>query len=377
MMPTGAKAYHRSRILFHFSGLFWQASMLAFFLFSGFSTAMTQVAGMVSGDRWVAHWIYFLIFFVFLEMVGFPFSILSGYFLEKKYNLSTQTLRAWLTDAAKKSALSLLLFVGTASFFFWGVEFSPAHWWIWMASAWLLLSVVLSVVFPQLILPLFYQVKLLSPESLRQELSAWCRQLHFPVLGLYEIALSQKTIKANAALTGFAGSRCVLLGDTLLKNFSSDEIKMVLAHEVGHHVKRHLFKGLIIDFFISLVGFYFLFHVSSKLAQAFGVSSFSDVKILPALSLLGLISGVLLGPFKNGLSRGYENEADCFAWTVFPSKIIFVSLMQKLSDLNLSNPNPSAWEEILLYDHPSAQKRIRNAEAFFGKAFLDKKVPRT
>jgi STE24 endopeptidase len=187
------------------------------------------------------------------------------------------------------------------------------------------------------------------------------------VRGIYEIGLSKKTKKANAAVIGIGKSRRIILGDTLTAGFEDAEIEMVMAHEIGHHALGHVPKGLFFNTAISFGGFYLLFLLSGPLASFFGASGIDDLLLFPAVTLMGTLGGIALLPVQNGFSRFMEYEADRYAVNAIPDMPTFRSMMKKLGEKNLADPEPEAWVEFFLYTHPSIPNRIRRAEAILSR----------
>src|SRR5262249_18309130 len=176
--------------------------------------------------------------------------------IERRYGLSNQTVGGWVLDQLKGLALGLILGCGAASIIYVLIRYSPDSWWLPAGAIFALLIVGLANLAPVLLLPLFYTVKPLDREALRDRLMALADKASARVLGVYEWGLAAKTKKANAALTGLAGTRRILVSDTMLADYSEDEIEVVLAHELAHHVHGDIWKGLIFESALILAGFY-------------------------------------------------------------------------------------------------------------------------
>jgi STE24 endopeptidase len=364
MSAPSARRYHDWRLLCFFLGLALHFLLLGGLVLTGLSEIFWRFSAGAPPGAW-RDGAYFALIFSYLSVGSTPLDMASGYFLEKRFGLSRQSAGAWLADHLKKNALSLGLFLLTASCFFGAIRTWPSQGWWVLGLGWFLLAGTLTTVFPVCVVPLFYPTRPLGDAALKKDLLEWCRLLRMPVLDIYEIAFSKKTTKANAALVGFGKTRRVLLADTLLRHFTPEEIKMVLSHEIGHQVRRHLLKGLFWEFVLTLSGFWTLFRLSDAVAKMAGVPALSDARALPFLLLLAFAASLGVLPLRNGLSRHYEREADRYAWTVFPSAETFVSLMRKLAEQNLTVEAPPRWEEILLHDHPSVERRIGAAGRFF------------
>ncbi|MGH7197465.1 MAG: M48 family metallopeptidase [Candidatus Omnitrophota bacterium] len=360
-----AKEYHRAKLRLLAADLFISGAFLFFLQVSGASAFLAGWAGARGLPKTLEVLLYLSVFFNLLYLVSLPVHFYSSYRIEKKFSLSTQKLTGWIWDALKKYFLSFVFFSALLELLYFTVERFPDAWWMLAGAGWLFITLFLSRILPTLIIPLFYKLKALPTGELRDRLTGLLKNCRVRVLDLYEIALSSKTKKANAALVGIGKSRRVLLGDTLLQRFSVPEIEMVVAHEVGHHVKRHILKSLAFNLAATLLGFYLLRLLSVRIAGFLGGQGLTDLSIFPGLALLASAAGLVLLPAQNAFSRWMENEADRFALATIPSKEVFVSLMNKLASQNLSDPAPNPALEFLLYDHPSISRRIRRAEKQF------------
>lgn len=356
-----SKQYHKAKYLLLAIDLALSIAFLVFLQVSGLSLALKTFAVAKAPSAWLAVLIYMGCFFNLYTFVSLPIHFLSSFVTERKFNLSNQKLGAWLVDEIKKYALSFLFFAVTVELLYGVVEALPHHWWIAASIGWLFLTLFTSRILPTILIPIFYPTKTLPAGELKERLLGLCRRCGIQVLDIYEITLSKKTRKANAALVGVGKTRRVLLGDTLLGQYDPPEIEMVVAHEIGHHVKRHIAKSLALNFLITFAGFYLLYLLSQPLVRFLGGEGLTDLSLFPSLALLSFFGGLLILPLQNGFSRYQENEADSFALKMLPRSDVFVSLMNKLGSQNLADMSPNAWVEFFLYDHPSLSNRIKNA----------------
>ena len=222
----------------------------------------------------------------------------------------------WLVDQLKSLALGLLLGSAAAVILYALIARFPFGWWLPAAAVFALLIVGLANVAPLLLLPLFYSVKPLGREALRARLVALGERAGARVIDAYEWGLGEKTSKANAALTGIGGSRRILVSDTMLAEYSDDEIEVVLAHELAHHVHGDLWKGLAFETVLILAGFFAASWLLRFAAPIAGLGSTADVAGLPLLLLAaGAVSLVTL-PAAHAMSRAHERSADRFALTL-------------------------------------------------------------
>jgi Zn-dependent protease with chaperone function len=202
-------------------------------------------------------------------------------------------------------------------------------------------------------------------EELRRRLVLLSERAGTRVRGVYKWKLSEKSKKANAALTGLGATRRIILADTLLDQYSDDEIEAVLAHELGHHVHRHIFKSILVQAGITLAGFYLANEVLRYAVERSNMfETMSDFANLPLLVLVATMLSFLLMPALNAYSRFNERQADRYCFQSVGSVTPFISSMNKLAEQNLAEKTPSRWVEWFFHSHPAIAKRVAAAEAW-------------
>ena len=299
---------------------------------------------------------------VTLELLTLPLDFYSGFVLEHRYQLSNQTFAGWLWHRLKGYAvggvLGLLLVFGL----YWILWVTGPWWWLAATAGWLAVTLVLGRLLPVVILPIFYKVTPLDNAELLDRLRQLTQGTSLTIQGVYELHLSAETKKANAALAGLGNSRRVLLGDTLLAQFTPEEIEVVFAHEVGHHVHRHLPKSIALSVVLSLAGFWLVDRVLSAGAAWLHYRDITDPCALPLLLFVLAIFGLSLSPLQNALSRFYERQCDRYALNRTHNKSAYRSAFIKLARLNKSDPDPHPLVALLFYDHPPIRERLAMAE---------------
>jgi len=293
-----------------------------------------------------------------------PLSYYRGFVLPHRYGLSTQTLRAWMWDQVKGAAIGGVLGLVLIEVMYALLRVSPGWWWLWTALVMLLFTVILSNLAPVLIFPLFYKFTPLDDEELVARLTRLAERAGARVRGVYRFDMSSKTVQANAAVVGLGNTRRIILGDTLLDNFSADEIETVLAHELGHHVHGDMGKGILVQSALTLGGLWL-----ASLALTWGVTFFSfegvaDVAAMPWLALVLGAFGLITSPLSNGYSRWRERLADGYALETTQKPEAFVTAMTRLADQNLADADPERWVEVLLHSHPAISRRVAMAQEF-------------
>ncbi|HUI85052.1 MAG TPA: M48 family metallopeptidase [Candidatus Binatia bacterium] len=313
----------------------------------------------------LAVFLYVLMFSVIARVLGTPFDYIS-FRLEHSYHLSSQKLRGWIWDECKGWLVSLVLGTVMVELVYAIIRIAPQRWWIIAWAVFIGLFLLLAQLAPVVLMPIFYRFEPLANDALRDRLTRLGERAGTRVRGVYEWKLSEKSNKANAALTGLGSTRRIILSDTLLEHYSDDEIEAILAHELGHHVRRHILKGILTQVGITFLGFWLIntvlrFVIARQWFPALDARLY-DFANLPLIALVATVLGFLLMPALNALSRHHEREADRYAWENTPSIGPFVTSMQKLADQNLAERQPSKFVEWLFHSHPSIGKRIAAAE---------------
>jgi STE24 endopeptidase len=297
--------------------------------------------------------------------VSFPLSLYAGYVLEHRFGLSTQSFGRWLWRYAKRMILSLafglLLILGL----YWLIWTTGPAWWLVAAGAFFVVSVLLGQLAPVLILPLFYRIDKLDAPELSECIAALAEGTGLSIEGVYRIRLSDETVKANAMLAGLGRTRRVLLGDTLLDGFTPEEIEVIFAHEIGHHVFRHIRKMIIAGLLSSAAGFWicdrllagWLGHWQSAVDYAA-----MPVYTLPMIMLILTALAMLFEPLHNFVSRHFERQADRYALTHTGRKDAYRSAFRKLARLNKDDPQPPWLDVVLFHSHPPIAERLAMAE---------------
>ncbi|MDM8529393.1 M48 family metallopeptidase [Anaerolineales bacterium HSG24] len=293
-----------------------------------------------------------------------PLDYYSGFVLPHRYGQSNQTLSAWLIDQAKGFVLAGVLGMIVLEIIYLLLSVAPETWWLWTAGAMLLFSVLLSNLAPVLIFPLFFTYHSLDNEELVERLTRLAEDAGAKVQGVYTFDMSSKTSAANAALMGLGNTRRIVLGDTLVENFTTNEIETVLAHELGHHVHKDLMTGIAVQSTLTLIGFWLADVVMRWGIAAFGYHGMNDPATLPLLMVAMTIFGLVTMPLGNLWSRWREVAADTYALKTTRNPQAFINAMTRLANQNLADTEPPAWVEFLLHSHPSISKRVALAKAF-------------
>jgi STE24 endopeptidase len=336
--------------------------LLVLLLATGWSGTLRDLAYRGASTNYsLAVFLYVLMLMAISRALGFPLDYY-GFRLEHRYHLSNQRTRAWLWDEFKGVLVGLVLATVVVELLYLLIRHYQ-HWWLVAWALFLGLFVLLAQLAPVVLFPIFYKFEPLENEELRKRLVVLSERAGTRVRGVYKWNLSEKSKKANAALTGLGATRRIILADTLLDHYSNDEIEAVLAHELGHHVHRHILKSILVQAGITFAGFYLANEVLRYAVERGNMfETMSDFANLPLLVLVATVLSFLLMPALNAYSRFNERQADRYCFRSVASVEPFISSMNKLADQNLAEKTPSRWVEWLFHSHPAIAKRVAAAE---------------
>jgi STE24 endopeptidase len=346
------------------ASLLLTAALLASLLLSGGSIRLREAAvllagGGPSGAATVA--IYVFVLACVNEAIALPVAFYRGFVLERRYGLSRESLRSWILDHVKASALGVALGIAAAELVYLALRGWPRGWWLLAAAALTGVIWLLTRLTPTLLLPMFYRFTPLGRDGLRDRLQALSRRAGVPVLGVYEWGMGAKTRRANAALVGSGGTRRILLSDTLLAEYTDDEIEVILAHELAHHVHRDIPKALVVEFGLLVTALGMSALALDRWWRPLALAGPGDAAGLPLILLACGATMLAATPLVNALSRFNERQADRFALRLTGRRDAFTSAMRRLGTQNLAEPRPSRAALWLFHTHPPIEDRIRSA----------------
>lgn len=340
-------------------------ALLVALLATGWTGTLRDLAERGASQNYsLAVFLYVLMLMLISKGLGTPLEYY-GFRIEHRYNLSNQGFRSWLWDECKSFFIGLVMATIVVELLYLLMRQSPQHWWLVAWAVFLGLFVMLAQFAPVVLFPIFYKFEPLENEELKRRLIVLSERAGTRVRGVYKWHLSEKSKKANAALTGLGATRRIILADTLLDNYSDDEIEAVLAHELGHHVHRHILKSIFVQAGITLFGFWLANEVLRYAVERRNMfETMHDFANLPLLILVSTVLSFLLMPALNAYSRFNERQADRYCFESVDSVGPFISSMNKLAEQNLAEKTPSRWVEWLLHSHPAIARRVAAAEAW-------------
>lgn len=369
-MPTDheqqcrAKAYARARRRLTFLTWGLSAGYLALWMVTGATPAVRDMLAARVASPWFVVAGVGAALAVPFELLTFPLAVYGGFLLSHRFGQSRQTFAQWMWDVLKGwavgGALGLAMLEGLYAILRW----QPAYWWLWAAGGVLAVNLVLTHLGPVLLFPLFFRFTPLEDADLRARLARLCERAQTHVRGVFTFDLGRKTRGANAALAGLGNTRRILLSDTLCAGYTPAEVEVVLAHELGHHLHHHLWRGMVASTGSTLALFWIADAVMGTWLPRVGAAGIADVAGLPLLALLLGALGILTMPVGNALSRRFERQADAAALRLASDPAAMISTMEKLADHNLADRTPHPAIAWWFHGHPPIDARIAAAEAF-------------
>lgn len=341
-------------------GFLYGAAVAILLLATRLSARMRDLAARLTRFAALRTGLYWLQYLLVTTVLSFPLTVYSGFIREHKYRLATQTFGPWLGDQAKGLLVGAILGGLALVAIYAVIRRAPRTWWLWGAGVSVLLVVIAIAVTPVFIEPLFNTYTPLKDESVRGPILRLARANGIPATDVFVVDASKQTTRVSANVAGFLGTERIALNDNLLKRCSLPEIESVMAHEMGHYVLNHVFKGIVEFGVLIVLAFAFLRwsfdRALARWGSRWGIAEVADVAGLPLLVLLLSVFFFAMTPVTNTLIRTQEVEADIFGLNAArqPDAEAEVDLM--LGEYRKLKPGPL--EEFIFFDHPSGYNRI-------------------
>jgi STE24 endopeptidase len=350
-MISPEKRYSQQKYLLALIGIIFNLVFLITVQGLGISYGIQEFARSWSANRILQISLYIFILGAVYYLLDLPLNFYGSFILEHKFNLSRQKISDWMKDQAKTLVLGYLIALILVQTLYFLISRFPSSWWLITALAWILFSLVFSKIFPVVIIPLFFKYSPVKNEEVRSRVINLAKKFNIKLLDVFEIDLSKKTLKANAAFVGFGKQRRVILADTLQEKYSPDEIEAILAHEFAHFKFRHIWKLLGINAVSTLIMFYLIFRI-------IGPAPTSEIQFLPVFLIFMTVFGIVTAPLMNFISRCFEKETDLKALEVTGNAGALESMFKKLAEQNLSDKRPHPLIKFFFFDHPPIDERI-------------------
>jgi STE24 endopeptidase len=358
-----ARIYHRRQLALSLLGLALSVTYLLVLIETRAATHLTEYVARWTTMWWLELGIVLLVLAGAYRLVTLPLHWLGGYWLPRRFGLLHQPFRRWLWDAVKAGLIGGMLGLLAVLIIYALLRVTP-WWWLWGAAIFLAGYALLALVAPIWLVPLFYRLTPLPDGLLLTRLLALARRVGVPVSGVFVVDQSRKSRTANAAVTGLGRTRRILLFDTLLDEFTPEEVEAVLAHELAHQLHGDIRRGLLVQGALTLVTFWIADLALRCGVGWLGLDGPADIAGLPLFGLILMLVSLAALPVANGWSRRVEWQADRFALQTIPDPRAFIRSMERLATLNLAEREPHRLEEFFLYSHPAIERRIAHARQF-------------
>jgi STE24 endopeptidase len=359
-----AKKYEKIKLTVSITEGIISFVLLVLFVVLGYSKKLELFVFQYTSNPYFALIYFGLIVGIVSSLLSFPIDYFFRYRIEHKFGLSNLTFWGWIKEKLKAGVVGGVIGAPIAFLFYWLIS-TYENWWLYLALVILIYSVLLAQITPVLILPLFYKFKPIENENIKKKIEDLCSQIGFKIKGVFSFNMSKTTKKANAAFTGMGKTKRIILGDTLIENFTEDEIEMVFAHELGHYKKGHIKKGILLSVFSTIAGLYMMAHVYQWSLPKLGFVHPWEIGALPLLAAIASVFSFLTSPLSSWVSRKFEFEADRFAIETTKNFTAFKSSMEKLAEQNLADEEPNKLVEFWFRSHPSIKRRIQAVEKYY------------
>ena len=357
-----ARRYRNDNLRLSIGSLIVSVVLLGVILLFDFSKNFAEFLSVHIGAKPLLIAVYFSALYFVLSLLTLPFGYAEGYAIEHKYGFSTQNRRAWFIDWLKSFLVTYVIGLLVFEVIYLLIPVAPTLWWLWLSMIMIGFSIILTSVFPVVILPLFYKSSPIQDDELIQEITQLSGCAGVGIRGVYSIDLSSKTTKANAAVVGLGNTKRILIGDTLLSKYERNEVLSAVAHEIVHYSEHHMWWLMLWQSIITLLMFYVFYRIQPVVYVWFGFGSASDIAAFPVFAIIFFVISYIFRPAGAALSRYYERRADSGALTLTGDTSAFVNLIAKFCNEQLSIAFPNRFIEWYKYSHPSPGKRIEFAE---------------
>jgi STE24 endopeptidase len=359
-----SRAYTLENSRFSVSQELFGEIILLIILLSGFLPYLDHLASGWQLPYVPAGLFFFLVPGFLFYVLDLPFDYYQTFVIEEKYGFNQSTKRVWILDHLKSGVLSLVLFSLILSLLLGMIRFSPQRWWLWGFLALSAVQLMLTILYPILIAPLFNKFIPIQDQALGEKIKTLMEGAGITIKGIFQMDAGKRSRHTNAYFTGLGKTKRIVLYDTLIQSHPQEEVLAVLAHEAGHFKKKHILKQFLLIESAMLLFFYLTYLLIDWpfLYRTFG---FENPKIYAGLLLIGIFwqkAGFFLTPFPMALSRRFEDQADRFAVNLLRSSSAMITGLKRLAADNLSNLFPHPLYVRFHYSHPPLVERITSLQ---------------
>ena len=337
-------------------------------LTTGLSNRIKMFAESKTSNQFFIIAIYVLIYFLIDFIITLPISYYSSFVVKHKYGLSNQTMARWAEILFKNFSLSLMLSIGFTWFPFYLIYKSPTRWWLYLGLLSIPISIFVALISPMYIDPIFNKYTAIEDKELERDIRALLDRAGVGEANIYQVDKSTDTKEMNAYMTGVFKSKRIVLWDTTIDNLTNEEVAAISAHEIGHYVKGHIWKSIILGSVFSILILFFINKTCLWILNGsnghFGFRQLYNIASLPLLILVISFYTFFASPITSTYSRQLEWEADIFELELARNKEATASSLLKLHEGSLALPRPSKIYKIWYYSHPSCEERVNFALSY-------------
>ncbi len=358
-----AKSYNRIKLTLSIASSALSLALIVVLVATGLTRALASWSASVAGQDYGVLLVFAVALGAVQSVLTLPLGWYSSFVIEHRFGLSNQSFMRWVWEHVKGLLVAAPLLAGVLCIFYYCIRTYGIWWWLPLGGAVTLISVVLARLAPVLIMPIFYRFTPIGEGSLKERILRLCAEAGVRIEGIFSFDLSKNTKKANAAFTGIGRAKRIILGDTLVRDFSEEEIETVFAHELGHYRFGHIRKGIAAGTASTFAGMFVASQLYAWSVAEFGFAGLADLGALPLLAIWLTLFGLVTSPIGNMISRRHERQADAYAVQTTGKRDAFIAALRKLGAMNLADPSPHPLVEFFFYSHPPIAKRIRAVES--------------
>ena len=353
--------HSRIRDVLYFVGLGWSAVVSLGLLYSGASRRMRDVAARATKKPFLVAMLYVVLFVLATTLIDLPLAYYSGFVVPHQFDLTDQSLQSWLVDLAKGVAVSLVILPPLGALALLGIR-KVKNWWAMLWAASIPLIVLLVIIQPIVLDPIFNKFEPLKDQVLKQKLLDLASRAGIEGSRVYQVDKSKQTKTMNAYVNGIGPTNRIVMWDTLLAKLDHDEVLAVMGHEMGHYVMNHIWKGLAFSVGLSLIVFFVVQRIHDPGVRRFGprwgFTTPGDPASVPWLLFIAGVVSFLLSPVISGYSRTMERKADMFSLELTHLNEPLATAFRKMAEDSKRDPSPHPVIEFWRYSHPPIAKRI-------------------
>jgi Tol biopolymer transport system component/Zn-dependent protease with chaperone function len=363
-----AISYSNTKNILYFVDFFFGVAVWLAILYSGLSAKLLAWAERVGRKRFFTLLLYLVLLLLIVTIVTLPLDYYESYHLEHQYSLSNQTVGAWVIEGLKSLAVGVVILTLLGVIGYAIIRRNPRYWWAWFGVAAVPILVFFVIIAPVVIMPIFYETKPMEDTPLRAQILNLAAQSGIADSRVFVMNASKDTNKLNAYVTGLGKTKRIVLYDNLVQSMAASEVLFVVGHEMGHYLLNHVWMGLgvavALVFIIGFIAHKVMERMIARYRARFGFDRLASFASAPLIALNFSVIGFLLSPVQCGISRHFEHQADIFGLEKTGSGETAAHAFEKLADVNLTDPHPSALMRFWLYDHPTLSERVAFARSY-------------